>query len=154
MILRPTLPHGSPALLAAVVTASLLAPLAARADCNEDLEGLAKKRAAINAQLEANKKAHAGKIDPIAACPQLKALAAAQGAVVAYMVKNKDWCSLPDDLVAKTSEAQGQISGFATKACGMVVKIKEMPALQAKQQAQAQAQANQVETLKLPAGPL
>ncbi len=154
MIPRPSLPHRSKAILAGVMAASLLAPAAARADCNADMGAMAAKRAAINAELEKNKKAHAGKIDPIAACPQLKALAAAQGTMVAYMNKNKDWCGLPDELVSKSVEAQTQISGFAVKACGMIAKIKQMQAQQAAAQAQSQAQASQIPTLKLPAGPL
>ncbi len=78
----------------------------------------------------------------------MKALAAAQGSVAAYMQKNKDWCSLPDDLVTKTAQAQAQISSFAVKACGMIAKMKEMQAKAAQQQA------SQVPALKLPAGPL
>lgn len=151
MILRRT-PHRKKAVVTGLlVVAALLGPTAAWADCNADLGALAVKRAAVNAALEANKKAHAGKIDPVAACPQLKALAAAQGAVVSYMTKNKDWCSLPDELIAKTAGAQAQINGFAAKACGMIAKIKEMQAKAAQQQA---AQAAQVPALKLPTGPL
>ncbi len=154
MIARHLPSHRLRTVLAGVVAGSLLAPLAARADCNSEMGALAAKRAAINAVLDRNKKAHAGKIDPVAACPQLKALAAAQGAMVSYMQKNKDWCSLPDELVAQSTQAQGQISGFAVKACGMIVKIKQMQAQQAAMAAQQQQQATQVPQLKLPAGPL
>ena len=140
------------ALLAGAVAASLLLPAVARADCNVDMGELAAKRQTANTALELNKKAHGGKLDPISACPQLRALAAAQGAVVSYMQKNKDWCSLPDDIVSKSAEAQKQIGGFAVKACGMIAKIKQMQAQQAA--AAAQQQAAQVPQLKLPAGPL
>jgi len=153
MIFRQ-IPHRKKVVATASLVAALLGPAAARADCNADLGALAVKRASVNAALEANKKAHGGKIDPIAACPQLKALAAAQGAVVAYMTKNKDWCSLPDELIAKTAGAQSQINGFAAKACGMIAKIKEMQAKAAQQQAAQPAQAAQVPALKLPTGPL
>ena len=146
------LPHlHRKSLIAGIVAASLLGTVAARADCNADLGALAQKRAAINALLEQNKKAHGGKIDPVAACPQLKSLAAAQGAVVSYMQKNKDWCSLPDELVAQSAKAQTQISGFAVKACGMIAQMKKMQEQAAQQQ---QQQAAQVPQLKLPAGPL
>lgn len=155
MLPRQLPSHRLQAVLAGVVAGSLLAPLAARADCNSDMGSLAAKRAAINAGLDKNKKAHAGKIDPVAACPQLRALAAVQGEMVSYMQKNKDWCSLPEDLVAQSAKAQGQISGFAAKACGMIVKIKQMQAQQAQQAAMAaQRQAAEVPQLKLPAGPL
>ena len=148
MFATPLVSHRFNGLLAATVLAALLAPAVARADCNSDLGDLAAKRAVVNAALEKNKKAHGGKIDPIEACPQLKALAAAQGTVAAYMQKNKDWCSLPDDLVTKTAQAQAQISSFAVKACGMIAKMKEMQAKAAQQQA------SQVPALKLPSGPL
>ena len=155
MIHRQPLSHRSQALLAGVIAASLFAPAVARADCNADMGELAAKRASINSLLDKNKKEHGGKIDPVAACPQLKALAAAQGAVVSYMTKNKDWCGLPDELLKQSSQAQAQISGFASKACGMVAKIKQMQAQQAAMaQQQQQQQAAQVPQLKLPAGPL
>ena len=148
MFATPLVSHRFNGLLAATVLAALLAPAVARADCNSDLGDLAAKRAVVNAALEKNKKAHGGKIDPIEACPQLKALAAAQATVPAYMQKNKDWCSLPDDLVSKMTEAQAQIASFAVKACGMIAKMKEMQAKAAQQQA------SQVPALKLPSGPL
>lgn len=146
----PRSPSGYGRLAILTVGFLLLAPIAAEADCNSDLGALAQKRAIVGAALEKNKKAHGGKIDPILACPQLKALAAAQAAVVAYMTKNKDWCALPDELVQKTAQAEAQIAGFGAKACGMVAKIKQMQAQQASQAAQQQQQ----QTLKLPAGPL
>ena len=148
MFATPLVSHRFNGLLAGAVMTALMAPAVARADCNSDLGDLAAKRAVVNAALEKNKKAHGGKIDPIEACPQLKALAAAQGSVAAYMEKNKDWCSLPDDLVTKTAQAQAQISSFAVKACGMIAKMKEMQAKAAQQQA------SQVPALKLPSGPL
>ncbi|WP_237478441.1 hypothetical protein [Lichenibacterium dinghuense] len=157
MILRQPSSHRTAALLAGavqagVIAATLLSSTAARADCNVDMAALSAKRASASALLDANKKAHGGKLDPISACPQLRALAAAQGAMVSYMKQNKDWCSLPDQVVAQSSAAQAQISGFAVKACGMIAKIKQMQAQQAA--AAAQQQAAQVPALKLPTGPL
>lgn len=128
----------------------LLAPTLARADCGEDLGVLMKKRMADMAALNAISKAHGGKLDPTAACPRLKSLAAAEGQVVAYMTKNKDWCSLPDDLVTKMSESRAKTAGFAVKACDFAVKIKKM---QEQQQQQAASQPAQ-QAVKLPTGPL
>ena len=138
--------------VASLVLPSLFLPAAAWADCNVDMGALAAKRASASALLDANKKAHGGKLDPISACPQLKALAAAQGAMVSYMKQNKDWCALPDQVVTASVAAQAQISGFAVKACGMIAKMKQMQAQQAA--AAAQQQQAQVPALKLPAGPL
>jgi hypothetical protein len=136
---------------AGAAAASLLAPAAAWADCNADIGALREKTAPIQAALDRNKKAHGGKIDPVAACSQLKALAAVQREIVSYLTKNKDWCSVPDDALKGNIQSQAQVAGFAVKACEMVAKMKEMQAQQAKVAAQ---QAVQVPTLKLPAGPL
>ena len=156
MILRQPPSHRTPAFLAGavqagVVATALLVSSAAWADCNTDMGALAAKRTSASALLDQNKKAHGGKLDPVLACPQLKALAAAQGAVVSYMQKNKDWCALPDQIVSQSAAAQAQISGFAVKACGMIAKMKQMQAQQAAAATQQQAQ---VPALKLPAGPL
>ncbi len=156
MILRQPPSHRTPAFLAGavqagVVATALLVSSAAWADCNTDMGALAAKRTSASALLDQNKKAHGGKLDPVLACPQLKALAAAQGAVVSYMQKNKDWCALPDQVVTQSAAAQAQISGFAVKACGMIAKMKQMQAQQAAAATQQQAQ---VPALKLPAGPL
>ncbi len=164
MTVRQPSPHRTTAVRAGAVQAgvilagialSSLLPAAAWADCNVDMAALAAKRSAASALLDANKKAHAGKLDPVSACPQLKALAAAQGAMVSYMTTNKDWCALPDKVVADSAAAQAQIGGFAVKACGMIAKMKQMQVLQAQQAAAAaQQQQAQVPALKLPAGPL
>lgn len=155
MTVRQPPSHRKTAALVAAVQAgavlALLLPTAARADCNVDMGALAAKRASASALLDKNKKAHGGKLDPVTACPQLKALAAAQGAMVSYMKANKDWCSLPDQIVSQSTAAQVQISGFAVKACGMIAKMKQMQAQQAAAAAQQQAQ---IPALKLPAGPL
>ena len=44
--------------------------------------------------------------------PAAAQLAAAEGEVVAYMTKNKDWCSLPDDLVTKMTAADAKTAGI------------------------------------------
>lgn len=138
------------------VGASLLIALgagAARADCGEDLSNLMKKRVAEIGALNQITKAHGGKLDPIAACPRLRSLAAAETQVIAYMTKNKDWCSIPDDLITKMTESRGRSASIAVKACDFAVKIKKMQVQQA-QAAQQQQQQAQQQALKLPAGPL
>ena len=160
MTVRQLPPHRTAAPLvravqAGAVLASLILPTAAFADCNVDMGALAAKRASASALLDQNKKAHGGKLDPVTACPQLKALAAAQGAMVSYMKTNKDWCGLPDQVVSQGAAAQAQIGGFAVKACGMIAKMKQMQAQQAAAAAtQQQQQQAQIPALKLPAGPL
>ena len=132
-------------LLAAVTAAT---SGVARADCNEDFGKLMARRMSQVTALNAISKANGGKLDPVAACPRLKALAAIETEVVAYMGKNKDWCNLPDDLVSKMTASRAKSASFAVKACGFAVKMKQM------QQQQAQQQQQQQQVVKLPAGPL
>ena len=127
--------------------AAILVPVTARADCGTDIQALMNKRMAQVAVLNQNTKAHAGKLDPTTACPQLRNLAAIEGQVVAYMTKNKDWCSLPDDLIGKMTESRARTSGVAAKACDFAVKIK-------KAQEQQATAATQQPAVKLPTGPL
>ncbi|MBE7197213.1 MAG: hypothetical protein INR70_05360 [Parafilimonas terrae] len=140
-------------LLAPVFLAgTLLMPALAHADCSEDLGALMKKRMAEVAALNSITKAHGGKLEPIAACPRLRSLAAAEGQVVAYMTKNKDWCSIPDDLISKMTDTRGKTASIAVKACDFAVKIKKMQQQQQQQQQQAASQPEQ--QVKLPTGPL
>jgi len=120
------------------------------ADCNEDFAKLMAKRMTEIGALNQISKANHGKLDPIAACPRLKNLAAAEGDVVAYMTKNKDWCNLPDDLVEKMVSSRAKTASVATKACTFAVKLKQA---QKQQQAQ-QSQQQQQQAVKMPTGPL
>lgn len=123
----------------------------AHAECNDDFAALMTKRQAQIAALNKNSKVHGGNLDPVAACPQLRNLAAAEGQVVAYIQKNKDWCGFPDELADKMSATRTKTESFAVKACGVVAKIKQM---QAEQQKQAQSQQPPEPVIKLPTGPL
>ena len=139
-------------LAAAVLLAALVMPGVARADCNEDFGKLMSKRMGEINALNANSKKNGGKLDPAAACPQLRSLAETEGVIVSYIQKNKDWCAIPDDLLDKMSASRVKTAGVATKACTFAVKLKQMQQQQATQQAQ-QAAAQQ-QTVKLPTGPL
>lgn len=120
---------------------------AARADCGTDFAAMMSKRMnEINA-LNKISKSNGGKLDPVAACPRLKNLAAAEGEVVSYMTKNKDWCNLPDDMVDKMTATRAKTASLAGKACTFAVKMKQAQQQQANQQQQEQV-------VKLPAGPL
>lgn len=138
------------ALVVGAALAASLLPGTARADCNTDLGALMSKRMADVAALNKITKANGGKLDPITACPRLRSLAANEATVVAYMNKNKEWCSIPDDLVGKMTQSRARSAAFAVKACDFAVKIKKMQ----QQQAQASAQQQQQQAIKLPAGPL
>ncbi len=126
-------------------------PAVAWADCGADLGALMSKRTASIGILNQNTKAHGGKLDPVTACPQLRSLAAIEGTVLAYMNKNKDWCSIPEDLVGKMTESRAKSANFAAKACDFAAKMKKMQTQQAQG---AAAAAEQQQAIKLPTGPL
>ena len=120
---------------------------AARADCSTDFAAMMSKRMTEINALNKISKSNGGKLDPVAACPRLRSLAVAEGEVVSYMTKNKDWCNLPDDMVEKMTATRAKTASLAGKACTFVVKMKQAQQQQAQQQQQEQA-------VKLPAGPL
>lgn len=140
---RPRHVVGAALLLAA--GAIVMAPVA-HADCQSDIGGIMKRRLAAVAAVNATAKKSGGKLDPIAACPQLRTLAAIESEAQAYFTKNADWCNLPPDFTQKMSEAHAKTQSFAVKACSFAVKMKEMQKQQAQQAAEALP--------KLPTGPL
>jgi len=65
------------------------------------------------------------------------------------MVKNKDWCQIPDNVIEQFKAARAKSATFASQACAAVAKYKQMEEQARNAQAQAAAQAP-----RLPAGPL
>ena len=116
-------------------------------DCNEDIGALTKKRQGIIDQL--NQLAQGGKkqLDPVAACPKLRALVAAERELLAYLTKNKDWCTVPDVAFQNITESSSKSSKVANQACSVAEKMK-------KAQQQQAAGALNAPQQKLPAGPL
>lgn len=151
-ILHSLFGSGRTALVCLGLSASaVLAPMAAHADCNADIGALMKTRLAGIDALNQITKTHGGKLDATLACPKLRSLAAAEGQIVAYMTKNKDWCNIPDEIVTKMTDSRTRTAGIAVKACDFAVKIKKMQSQQAQA---AQQQQQQQQALKLPTGPL
>jgi hypothetical protein len=134
--------------LLAVAVLGLLPALgtAARADCKSDIEGIMKRRMGAVASLNALSKKNGGKLDPNAACPQLRSLASIEAEAASYFVKNGEWCNLPPDFAQKMTDAHAKTVSFATKACSVAAQMKKMQQQQAQQAAEALP--------KLPAGPL
>ena len=116
-------------------------------DCNQDIGALTKKRQEILDQL--NKLAQGGKkqLDPVAACPKLRALVAVEHELVAYLTKNKDWCAVPDEAFQNISASTSKSGKVANQACTVAAKMK-------KAQEQQASGALNVPQPKLPAGPL
>ncbi len=135
----------------AVLAATILIPFAVcgaayATDCNQDIGALAKKRQGIIDQL--NKLAEGGKkqLDPIASCPKLRALVAVERELLAYLTKNKDWCSVPDEAFQNISASTGKSGKVANQACTVAAQMKKAQ--------EQQASGLNAPQQKLPAGPL
>jgi hypothetical protein len=131
-------------LLAAILTGS------AYADCGSDMQKLAEAR---NTQLEIvnnfAKSFHGKPLDPEAFCGKSAGLVRAETALIAYMEKNKDWCSFPDEAISQLKEHHAKNTAFSGKACTVAAQMKKMKEQAAQGGATAGPQAQ-----PLPAGPL
>jgi hypothetical protein len=120
----------------------------AYADCGSDMQKLAQAR---NTELQLvndfAKAGHGKPLDPEQFCLKSAGLVRAEAALVAYMEKNKDWCSIPDDAIAQLKEHHAKNASFNAKACNVAAQMKKM-----KEQAAQGGGAPQAQPL--PAGPL
>ncbi len=147
-----TLPARPAALLlmGLMFPANPVSPASAQQSCQGDFQRLTEKRMAQIGVLNRLGKAGKGHMDPIAACPAARALVGIETEMLNYMTKNKDWCTIPDNVIEGFKAARAKSQGFAGQACSVAAKVKQM---QTQQRSQAAAgPANQ--PLKLPAGPL
>jgi len=144
------------ALCFGLACAASVAPARAQqpSSCQADFQRLAQQRMAYIQRLNAIGKAGKGKIDPMAACPAARALLGVENNMLAYMNKNKDWCQIPDQLIAQFQEARSRNQTFATQACAAAVKFKQMMAQQKAAQESAAANGGAPQAIKLPTGPL
>ena len=78
--------------------------------------------------------------------PSLRASSAPKSALIAYMEKNKDWCSFPDEAINQLKEHHTKNAGFSAKACAVAAQIKKMK--------DQQAAGGGPQAQPLPAGPL
>lgn len=118
--------------------------------CNEDLAVFGKKRNASIEALNAISKSHGGKLDPIAACPHFRNMTSIEGQMLAYLVKNKEWCNIPDDFIDGFKTNSGKTAGMAKQACELAAKVKKMQ----EQGGGMAGGGNLPPPPKLPAGPL
>lgn len=136
-------------LLAFGVAAAVLCVAPALADCGPDMQKLAAARNNEMTKVNNFAKASKGKpLDPAAFCAISQGLLKAENALIAYMVKNKDWCSFPDEAINNLKEGHAKSAGFNAKACSVAAKIKKM-----KEQA-AEGGGGGPQAQPLPAGPL
>lgn len=117
------------------------------ADCNQDIGAITKKRQAIIDQLNQLSQGGKKQLDPVASCPKLRALVAAERELLAYLTKNKEWCAVPDEAFQNISMSSGKTSKVANQACTVAEQMKKAQEQQASGGLNAPQQ-------KLPAGPL
>lgn len=131
--------------------ALLAAPSAALAqDCQTDLQKLQQQREAQIAMVNNLVKASKGKpLDPNVFCTKSAGLNTVEATMITYMTKNKDWCSIPDEILDQLKSNYAKSLAFTAKACNAAAQQKKMQ----EQAAQGGAPgAPQVQPL--PAGPL
>ena len=99
--------------------------------CNEDIGELQKKRQVHIDALNRMSKASQGKLDPIASCPRLRNLAAAEREMLAYMEKNQNWCSIPENIIEQVKGGGLKTAEVAGQACKVAAQMKKMQQQQA-----------------------
>lgn len=148
--------HWTGAAVAAGVLLALAAgsaPVQAQSSCQNDFAIIQGKREKQIAALNAMAKRAKGKLDPVAACPRLRALAATETEMLAYMKKNQSWCSIPPEMIAQVEKGQAGTRNMAGQACKVAAQIAVMKRRAAQQQQQEGAAAAAARP-KLPSGPL
>ena len=68
---------------------------------------------------------HGKPMDPAAFCAKSGGLLHAEEALIAYMEKNKDWCSFPDEAINNLKASHAKNAGFSAKACTVAAQDQE-----------------------------
>lgn len=137
---------------AAALATLLAAGDAAAQSCQEDFAKLSARREANVKALNAMTGGGKRKLDPIAACPRLQSLAAAERELVAYMVKNKEWCGIPDEVLDNARKGSARTGGVAAQACRVAGQVKQMRARAEREAREGGGGGPQVQ--RMPTGPL
>ncbi len=116
-------------------------------DCNEDIGNLTKKRQNVIDGLNKLAKGTKNQLDPVASCPKLKELVVAERALLDYLTKNKEWCSVPDNALENIGGSVQKSGAVAAQACKIAAQMKKAQEQQAAGGGLPQGQ-------KLPTGPL
>jgi hypothetical protein len=133
---------------AAAPPAALTAPPAAApmSSCEMEMGQFQERR---QTQIEALNKIVAagnGKVDPVTSCPRLRNLVSVEGEMRAWMVKQKGWCNIPDDVIEGMKAGTAKTAQIAERACEAAAQMKR--------QQQAPAGMGAAPAMKLPSGPL
>ncbi|MDB5649736.1 MAG: hypothetical protein JWL62_1256 [Hyphomicrobiales bacterium] len=127
-------------------------PAASSADsCEANIVKLQERRNGAIAELNKLSK-KGGKLDPVAACPKLRNLASVEQQMLGYMVKNQNWCNIPENAIDNVKEGSGKTANIAKQACGLAAQVKKMQSQQAAGGGSPFGGASAAP--KLPAGPL
>ncbi len=138
----------------AAASLALASAAMAAGDCAGDLQKLAARReAALKGVNDLVVASHGKKLDPEAFCARSRPLGAAEDAMLAYMIKNKDWCQVPDDTIEQLKATHVKSAAFGAKACSVAAQIKKMKS-QAAQAAQQGGVGGAPAEQPLPNGPL
>jgi len=117
----------------------------ALADCGADVQKMTQDRMVAMKAINDTVVAAKGKqMDAGVFCAKSQPLLTIENKLIAYMVKNQDWCGIPEPIINQLKEAHNKSASFASKAC----KVAE----QQKKAQESGAAANAPPPL--PAGPL
>ncbi len=130
---------------------SFALPALAQQSCETDIGKFQDKRMSVMNDIGVLQKKGEGKLDPIAACPKLRALASVEKDMLTYMVKNQSWCNIPDEVLNNVKEGSGKTASVATQACNLAAQARKQ---QQQQAAGSGAPGFAPPSSKLPAGPL
>jgi hypothetical protein len=126
---------GRLALLAlGTLTASFILSATARADCNDDIKKMSERRSVLMADINnmaAQAKKAAKPMDAGVVCAKAHALNSSEDVLIAYMEKNKDWCSIPDEVLGNLKSSHAKSVEFGGRACVAAAKMKKMQEQQA-----------------------
>lgn len=137
---------------AVVAPPAMAAPSTSGASsCETDMLKYTQRRNAAIAQINAMVKGGKKKLDPSAACPRFRHLVAVETEMKNWVIKNKDWCSIPDQMIEGMKQGFARTPVVANQACNAAAMVAKMKS-QAAQQSQARAPAQP--SIKLPSGPL
>ena len=129
------------------------APQAGASSCDSDMAKFQEKRNAAVGQINAIMKGGQGKkLDPIAACPRFRNLVSVETQMKNWMIKNKEWCSIPDQVIEDMKKGFSRTPQIAGQACNAAAQVGRM-----RQQQQQQARSGgptAAPAVKLPSGPL
>jgi hypothetical protein len=147
MLGAPGLSPVAPGAAAAPPATFVAPPTAAPASSCETEMGQFQERR--QTQIEALNKivaAGKGKVDPVTSCPRLRSLVSVEGEMRAWMIKQKGWCNIPDEVIEGMKAGTAKTAQIAERACEAAAQMKR--------QQQAPTGLGAAPAMKLPSGPL